>query len=198
MGWPELSAEAATHYGVVDLDDALRHVTRRQLKYAVEERRLTPIFANTGVYRFSGAPEYWEQRLYGACRATGGAASHKSGARLWSVSHVPAVRLELIVPENQVVRLEGVRAHRSNRVPPSHLTTYAGIPVTTGARTLIDLSAVVSDETLERAIDDALRRGVVTNRDLDACFQELAGRGRRRIAHLRPLLAARGIGFHPG
>jgi len=38
----------------------------------------------------------------------------------------------------------------------------------------------------------------VTIRDLDACFQELAGRGRRRIAHLRPLLAARGIGFHPG
>ena len=102
------------------------------------------------------------------------------------------------MPEYQVVRLTGVRAHRSNRIPAHHITTYAGIPITTGARTLIDLSAVVSDQTLEKAIDDALRRNITTVQELHACFNELAGRGRRRIAHLRPLLEARVPGFHPG
>jgi hypothetical protein len=198
MGWRELSQAAATQYGVVDIDHALQHVSERQLQYAVEEGRLEPIFAKTGTYRFSGAPEYWEQRLFAACLATGGVASHRSAGRLSSVSYVPALRLELTVPADRVVRLEGVRAHRSNRIPASHVTTYAGIPVTTGARTVIDLSAVVSDETLEKVIDDALRRGVTTVADLRLCFEELAGRGRRRIAHLRPLLAARDPSFHPG
>ena len=197
MGWHEVSEQAATHYGVVDHDDALRNVSDRQVRYAVEERKLEPMFAKTGIYRFSGTPEHWEQRLYAACRATGGVASHKSAARLWGISYVPAVRLEVTVPANQVVRLAGVVAHRSNRLLPAHVTTYAGIPVTTGARTLIDLSAVLGDETLERAVDDALRRGVTTIDELRRCFEDLAGRGRRRIAHLRPLLADRGAGFHP-
>jgi hypothetical protein len=39
---------------------------------------------------------------------------------------------------------------------------------------------------------------VTTVAELVACFDELAGRGRRRVAHLRPLLEARRVGFHPG
>jgi hypothetical protein len=117
---------------------------------------------------------------------------------LWGVSHVAAQRLEITVPWPQVVRLEGVRAHRSNRLLDAHITSYAGIPITTGARTLFDISAVVSDDTLERAINDGLRRGVTTIEELKACFDELAGRGRRRVAHLRPIIDARLVGFDPG
>jgi hypothetical protein len=198
MGWREVSGQAAEQYGVIDAEDALRNVSEQQVRYAVRDGRLEPMFAKTGTYRFSGTPEHWEQRLYAACRATGGVASHRSAARLWGISYVPAVRLELTVPAHQVVRLDGVRAHRSNRLLSSHITTYAGIPVTTGARTVVDLSAVVGDQTLERAVNDALRRGVTTIDELCTCFEELAGRGRRRIAHLRPLLADRVHGFHPG
>jgi len=198
MGWRELAADAAAQYGVFDLDHALRHVTRRQVEHAVETGRLEPMFTNSGTYRFSGTPEFWEQLVLGACLASGGYTSHKSAARVWGISYVPAQRVELLVPEHQVVRLEGVRAHRSNCIPPHHVTTYAGIPITTGSRTLVDLSAVVSDQTLEKAIDDALRRNVTTVRELHACFNELAGRGRRRIAHLRPILQDRVPGFHPG
>jgi len=198
MGWRELGEEAATQYGVVDIDHALRHVTHRQVKHAVQTGRLQPMFTNSGTYRFSGTPEFWEQLLFAACRTTHGWASHKSAARMWGIAYVPAQRVELLVPEHQVVRLEGVTAHRSNRILPRHVTTYAGIPITTGARTLVDLSAVLGDQTLERAIDDALRRNVTTVKELGACFEELAGRGRRRIAHLRPILDARVPGFHPG
>src|SRR5947209_4599072 len=101
MGWREVSELAAMQYGVVDLSDALRNVSEEQVRYAVREGRLEPIFPKTGVYRFSGTPEHWEQRLYAACRATGGWASHKSTARLWGVSYVPAIRLELTVPADQ-------------------------------------------------------------------------------------------------
>src|SRR5205823_6445904 len=130
--------------------------------------------------------------------ATGGVASHRSAARLWGIAYVPAERLELTVDADQVVRLPGVVAHRSNRLPGSHTCSFAGIPVTTGARTIVDLSAVLGDHTLERVVNDALRRGVTSVDELCDCFEMLAGRGRRRVAHLRPLLEARGHGFNPG
>ncbi len=198
MGWRELSTQAAEQYGVIDLDDALRHVTDRQVEYAIEQGRLEPLFPRSGTYRFSGAPECWEQWLFAACRAGRSWASHKSAARVWGVSHVPAQRLEVLVADDRVVRLRGVRAHRSTRIPAHHVTEFAGIPITTGARTIVDLSAVCSDATLEKALDDALRRGVTTIHEVRACFDDLAGRGRRRIAHLRPLLDARQPEYHPG
>src|SRR3954452_2219505 len=125
MGWREVAADAAEHHGVVDLDYALTQVSEERVRYAVRTGRLEPMFARTGMYRFSGTPEFWEQLLYGACLASMGYASHKSAARVWGVSYVPAQRIELLVPEHQVVRLTGVRAHRSNRIPPHHVTTYA-------------------------------------------------------------------------
>jgi hypothetical protein len=70
--------------------------------------------------------------------------------------------------------------------------------VTTPARTLVDLSAVTPAPTLEKAVDGALREGLVTVASLRACFDALAGRGRRRVAHFRPILDAREPGYSPG
>jgi hypothetical protein len=196
MGWSELSKAAEQRYGIVDLDEALRHVSDHEVRHAVQDRRLNPMFH--GTYRFAGVPETWEQRVYAACLATGGVASHRTAARLWGISYVPAQRVELTVPTGQVVRLPSVRAHRSNLLPSSHVTNYAGVPITSGARTVFDLSAVLGDASLDRAINDGLRRGVTNVEELQACFDDLAGRGRRRVAHLRPLLEARQVGFDPG
>src|SRR3954471_19767373 len=99
MGWREVAADAAEHYGVVDLDYALTQVSEEQVRYAVRTGRLEPMFARTATYRFSGTSEYWEQRLYAGCVASGGYASHKSAARAWGISYVPAQRVELLVPE---------------------------------------------------------------------------------------------------
>jgi predicted transcriptional regulator of viral defense system len=196
MGWVELGRVAQEQHGVVGREEALLFVTKEQLRQALDSGRVERVFR--GAYRFAGSPATWEQRLMAASRATGGVASHKSAARLWGISHVPARGIELIVPAEQVVRVDGVRAHRSNRLPDIDVTNFAGIPVTTGARTVVDISAVLGDATLERAVNDALRRGVTSIGELKECFDRLAGRGRRRIAHLRPLLEARLVGFDPG
>ncbi len=70
--------------------------------------------------------------------------------------------------------------------------------MTTPARTLVDLSAVAPDETVARAVDCALRGGLVTITELRTCFEALAGRGRPRIAHFRPILDSRQPGYSPG
>src|SRR5437867_1675013 len=130
MGWTNLGRFAERRFGVVTIDDALCHVTLSEIRHAVEARRLVPMFP--GVYRFGGVPETWEQVVYAACRASGGYASHRTAARIWGISYVPAQKVEITVPAAQIVRLPGVRAHRSNRLPGEHITNYAGIPITTG------------------------------------------------------------------
>jgi len=52
---------------------------------------------------------------------------------------------------------DGLRVHRSARLPADHVTTRDGIPVTTWARTLIDLAAASPRRVVERAVNEAER-----------------------------------------
>jgi very-short-patch-repair endonuclease len=137
-------------------------------------------------------------RLLAVCLTADAVASHRAAARVWGLDGVASLRPEITVPLGRVVRLPGVRAHRSNRLGPEFVTVHRAIPVTTPARTLVDLSAVSPAPTVEKAFDAALRNGLVTVAGVRACFDSLAGRGRRRVAHFRPVLEAREPGHSPG
>ncbi len=187
---------AAGQRGLATRRQALDHLTPRQLREWVAGGRLVPV--RPGVYRLPGTPESWEQRLLAACLSTGGAASHRSAARVWRLDGVPSVRLEITVPLAQRARLDGVESHRSNRLDDRFITVAHGVPTTTVARTLFDLSAVVGPHTVEAAVDHALRRKLVSMAELRRCFDTLAGRGRRRCAWLRPIVEARQRGYNPG
>ncbi len=180
---------AGSQYGLLSREQALHVLPADQLRSWRQRGLLVPL--RPGVYRFRGVPESWEQQLLAVCLAAGAAASHRAAARLWKLDGVAALRLEVTTPLGRPVRLPGVRAHRSNRFDPEFLTVHRAIPVTTPARTLVDLSAVTPAPTLEKAVDRALRDGLVTLPGLRDCFDALAKRGRRRVAHLRPILDAR-------
>jgi hypothetical protein len=70
--------------------------------------------------------------------------------------------------------------------------------VTTVARTLCDLTACCWPNEVGRALDDALRRKLTSLRRVQAVFDDLATRGRRRSTVMRELLMERGPAFHPG
>jgi very-short-patch-repair endonuclease len=58
------------------------------------------------------------------------------------------------VPGQRGRKHRGITVHRSP-LDPSERTTHDGIPVTTVARTLVDLADIVSRRALERAFDEA-------------------------------------------
>jgi len=77
----------------------------------------------------------------------------------------------------------GLTAHRTRVLPPADRRTKDGVPVTAPARTLIDLAAVQSEPALERALDEALMRRLVRERELGAAIdrsRNRAGAGRLR------------------
>ncbi len=59
-----------------------------------------------------------------------------------------------------------IRVHYDPDLRPEDVTTVDGIPVTTPARTLLDLATCVDDDALEQALGIAIRRELTTSTEL--------------------------------
>jgi very-short-patch-repair endonuclease len=96
-------------------------------------------------------------------------------------------RIEVTVPRGRAGH-PGLVVHRSRTLSAEDLTTVDGIPVTSVARTLLDLAVVLSVRDLGYALDRAERLQAF---DLKAMEDVLArARGRRGAAALRKALVA--------
>ena len=189
---------AARQYGLVESSQLQslgidRHVIRRKVASGELERVLPR------VYRLSGAPRCWRQRLLAACLWGGpqAVASHRSAAALLGlegfslgpVEGQDAGPVEITTPKRNQSHL-AVSVHQS--LPDRcFVVTVDGIRVTNASRTLIDLAPLVDRTVLERALDDALRRGLTTLRQLRWTIAKVFGPGRRGPGVLRDLLDER-------
>lgn len=89
-----------------------------------------------------------------ACGPTA-ALSHRSAGDLHGLRANGRTAIDVIVPGRSCRRHEGIDLHRSVTLTPADITVVDGIPVTTVARTVLDLSAVVRRRAVERAVDQA-------------------------------------------
>lgn len=118
----------------------------------------------------------------------GAVVSHRSAATLWAILGPTTGPVDVTVPGRDCGRRRaGVRVHRARRLDRRDTTTKAGVPVTTPARTLLDLAEVVSDRELVRALGEAYVRGLVRRTTLGAVLDRSPGR--RGAPRLRTLLA---------
>jgi hypothetical protein len=109
--------------------------------------------------------------------------SHRSAASLWRIRESSGHAIDVTVAGRR--RRRGIAFHFSH-VPPDERTIAYGIPVTTVARTLLDLGTVLDRRGVERALNQAevLRLADVTPlRDLLDRYPR-----RRGSAHLRALV----------
>jgi hypothetical protein len=95
-----------------------------------------------GVFRRVGAPQTWEQTLMAGCLAVDGIASHRAAATLWGLPQIEP-RLEIVIPGKRRATLRGFEVHRTSYLQPVDRTHRSGIPVTSLARTVIDVSLEV-------------------------------------------------------
>jgi very-short-patch-repair endonuclease len=137
-----------------------------------------------GVYRVGHtAPLEFDREMAAALAyGTRTVVSHASAVYLWALAPRPEGEVHVTGPDRSHRRR--VRLHRSP-VDPSDVVRRHGVPVTKPARTLLDFAANAAPLLLERAVEDALRRRLVTRRELGA---ELARR-RPGSGPLRRLLA---------
>lgn len=121
------------------------------------------------------------ERVSAALLATGNraVASHGSAAALLGLSLLrdadPVLCVLTVPPGGRGHRdLPGIHVHRA-RLPPEHITLAQGQPVTTVARTLVDLTRALSLRDGLVAMDAALHAHQVTRKELEAILADCRG-----------------------
>ncbi|HEY2666586.1 MAG TPA: DUF559 domain-containing protein [Actinomycetota bacterium] len=147
------------------------------------------------VYRLPGAPRTWLQSLMAVCLWAGSdaVASHRAAAVLWGLDGFAEGPLEVTAGKRNQSGVR-FRVHQP-AVPRNQATARRGIPVTTAARTLLDLCACVREERMSHVVDDALRKGLVS---LELLRRTVAtSPASRGVRVLRRLVNERDPGYQP-
>jgi very-short-patch-repair endonuclease len=149
-----IAALAGQQHGVVSRRQPLAAgVSGRAVERRIEGGRLHPLRA--GVYAVGHRVVSREGRWMAAVLAAGQDAvlSHRSAAALWGVRPTASARVEITAPRRLRPR-QNLHPHCAV-LPQDEITTRDGIPVTTAARTLLDLAAVIPPNELDRALNEA-------------------------------------------
>jgi hypothetical protein len=165
---------------------------RHYLDARVQQGRMRRL--RSGVFVVNGAPATWEQAAMGAVLAAGpeAVASHSTAGVLWGLPNVfHEVTFEVSTPRPRRVRQPGVRVHRTVRFLEMEHTVRRAIPVTSVARTLIDLSGAMSVQQLGIATDYARRHLFLTLPALQRSAAGLYPAPGRRLSRIHAVLRAR-------
>jgi very-short-patch-repair endonuclease/phosphoribosylcarboxyaminoimidazole (NCAIR) mutase len=153
-------------HGLVTRGDLLRvGVTVSEIKHRLGRGALLPV--HRGVYRVGHRAPSVEARYLAAVLACGDGAllTGRAAAHLLGILKGPIPPPEVTAPVMR--RIPSVRTHRS-RVAPPDTTTFRAIPVTTVARTLSDIAALLALDDLARACHEAGVRYRTTPADVEA------------------------------
>jgi predicted transcriptional regulator of viral defense system len=93
----------------------------------------------------------------------GAVLSHRSAAAHWGLLGTDQERIDVTAPATRH-GIPGIRLHRSRSLDAQDSTSHEGIPITTIARTLLDLAATARSEQLERALAQAMQLRVYDHR----------------------------------
>jgi Transcriptional regulator, AbiEi antitoxin len=129
--------------------------TPRQVEGLVRRKEL--VLLHRGVYRMAGGVQTFEQGVLAACLAVGGYASGRCAATLWKLRKFERADVEVLVARSHTPRRNGIAVRRTTRLRALDRTTLGAIPITSRARTLLDLAAVAPNR-VEGAMDGALYR----------------------------------------
>jgi very-short-patch-repair endonuclease len=125
-----------------------------------------------GVYALGHAALSLNARFLAAVKATRGVLSHRSSGVKWKLFAWDEHWLpEVTVCTSHTRVIPGIIVHRTRR--PLDVVRFDGIPVTTAARALIDVSPTMSFAPLRRAVREGLALKRVTLKELVGVSKEL-------------------------
>ena len=162
------------------------------IDHSVRIRRLCRI--HRGVYSIVGRRlltrrGFWMAAVL-AC-GQGAVLSHLAAAALWGIRG--GSRIEVTVPRGRKAR-PGIQLHYAN-LPADEITVHHGIPVTTIARTLLDLSAVVQRDELRSAFRQVEQRRLTDAIGVGAMIERYPRKPGRPILRAVFQEARRGLGI---
>jgi very-short-patch-repair endonuclease len=112
--------------------------------------------------------------------------SHFSAAYLWQLLRRAQPGVDVTVVGRNPGEHKGIRIHRTRQIDRRDVTRFRDIPITTAARTLLDLAETDAPwRDLEVACDEAHTRGLVKRGEMQRLIDRSPGR--RGVKHLKAL-----------
>jgi predicted transcriptional regulator of viral defense system len=182
---------AQRQHGVVSYEQIRKAgLSRNQIQTRVARGEWSRMLR--GVYRIGGAPPTWEAQLRAHLFAAGehALASHRTAAVLHGLEGFHQAALEISIPSGTSYRHSDVRVHRVADLAAVSSVQRNGCPTTPPARTLLDIAAVATTAKLHLAVEDAIRRNLVSWEGLITCLASYARQGRPGIGPLRTIVDA--------
>jgi hypothetical protein len=163
-----VAALAGRQHGVVTRAQLLdAGLSPGMVRGRLETGRLVPL--HRGVYLASvvAPPRATEMAAVLACSGRA-FVSHRYAVWMWELGPRPSPGspVDVRVGEDTRVRRPGIRAHRTTHLEPIDIAVMDGIPLTSTARSLVDLAAIARPRELERAVARADRRELVTRDEM--------------------------------
>jgi very-short-patch-repair endonuclease len=179
-----LAALAGRQHGVVSVAQ-LRELglSKHAVRNAVQRERLLPV--HRGIYAVGHAAPTLDACRMAAVLACGVGAllSHRAGAELQGLVR-SAPRFEVTVAHGRQSR-DGIVVHRSRLIHDEDRDQVRGIPVTSVARTLVDLADVLSEDRLADAVHEAEVQRRFDLRAVERTLKRLPGRqGRHKLQRI--------------
>ena len=131
-----------------------------------------------GVYAVGHANVSELGRLMAAVLACGRNAvlSHQSAAALWGIRASNRHLIDVTAGRSSRRSRGGIAVHLVRDLDPDDRTCIRRVPITTVARTLLDLAEVVREDALVRAVEQAERMQLFDLRAVDALIARRGGR----------------------
>jgi hypothetical protein len=157
-------------------------------------RRVAP-----GVYAVGGTPGSRLLDLWTAVLAVGDDAvlSHETAALLHGAERLPEHPLTLTSPHGRHHRLDGVFVHQIDDLVPAHRGTWMQLPVSTPARSIVELGATCTLPTVGRVADDLVRAGRTSYAAIASVLAQVARPGKPGVDKVVAMLEERGDGHVP-
>ncbi|HEX5376436.1 MAG TPA: DUF559 domain-containing protein [Solirubrobacterales bacterium] len=147
----------------------------REIEHRVARRRLHLVMR--GVYAV-GWPEMTPKRRWRAATLACGddaALSHSSAAALWGIGREKPGLIDISLRRRTRLRRAGLRVRARPTLDGTDIVRRNGIPVTTVARTVVDLASELGSATVERAINEADKHGLIDPETLRVTLDDYAG-----------------------
>ena len=159
-----------------------------EVRDRVRAGRLLPL--HPGVYAVGHAKLRREGHWLAAVLAVGSGAvlSHRDAAGLHDLRPSNHGRTD-ISTTGRARSSPKIHVHRTRVLDAEDVTTVSGIPVTTVARTLLDLAGLVARDHLAKAIKEAERQRTFDLRKVEAAMARTRGRRGRGHRALREAIA---------
>jgi len=133
----------------------------------------------------------WHQRLMGVCLWLGHDAviSHSAAGALWKLDGIEERAIEVSTTRKVSGRApSGVIVHRVRSLLREAVTRVEGIPVTQHWRTLMDLARALPTDSVDAALDCALRHKKTGFKQLRRMLEKVKARGLPGLRAFRALL----------